>query len=60
LCTYLYETATAFSGFFEHCPILRSDVPEDVRDSRLALAKLTSDALTLGMSLLGIEAPQQL
>ncbi|MCU1681193.1 MAG: arginyl-tRNA synthetase [Amycolatopsis sp.] len=60
MCTYLYETATAFSGFFEHCPILRSEVPEDVRASRLALASLTSDALTLGMSLLGIEAPQQL
>lgn len=60
MCTYLYETATAFSGFFEHCPILRSEVTEDVRASRLALASLTSDALTLGMSLLGIEAPQQL
>jgi arginyl-tRNA synthetase len=60
LCTYLYETATAFSAFFEQCPILKPETPADVRDSRLALAKLTSDALTLGMSLLGIEAPQQI
>lgn len=57
LCTFLYETATAFSRFYEQCPILKDDVPADVRASRLALARLTSNTLTLGLSLLGIEAP---
>nr|BFE50711.1 hypothetical protein GCM10017745_41380 [Saccharothrix mutabilis subsp. capreolus] len=27
LCTYLYETAVAFSAFYEHCPILKA--PDD-------------------------------
>jgi arginyl-tRNA synthetase len=58
LCTYLYETATAFSGFYETCPILTAE--DDVRRSRLALAQLTSRVLTLGLGLLGIEAPQRL
>ncbi len=59
LCTYLYELATAFSGFYENCPILAaSSAP--LRQSRLALALLTSKVLVLGLSLLGIEAPAQL
>jgi arginyl-tRNA synthetase len=57
LCTFLYETAAAFSRFYEQCPILKADVPDDVRRSRLVLARLTSNTLTLGLSLLGIEAP---
>jgi arginyl-tRNA synthetase len=57
LCTFLYETATAFSRFYEQCPILKDDVPAEVRGSRLALARLTSNTLTLGLSLLGIDAP---
>jgi arginyl-tRNA synthetase len=59
LCTYLYETATAFSGFYENCPILAAETPQS-RQSRLALARLTSNVLVLGLSLLGIEAPAQL
>ncbi|WP_020668676.1 arginine--tRNA ligase [Amycolatopsis nigrescens] len=60
LCTYLYETATAFSAFYENCPILAERTPADIRASRLVLAKLTSNVLTLGLSLLGIEAPSRL
>jgi arginyl-tRNA synthetase len=59
LCTFLYETAAAFSGFYENCPILTADTAEQ-RRSRLALARLTSNVLVLGLSLLGIEAPAQL
>jgi arginyl-tRNA synthetase len=59
LCTYLYETATAFSGFYENCPILAAPSGE-VRRSRLALAQLTSGVLVLGLSLLGIQAPERL
>ncbi|MGH3624493.1 MAG: arginine--tRNA ligase, partial [Sciscionella sp.] len=60
LCNYLYETATAFSGFYENCPILASSTPAELRRSRLALAELTSRVLILGLSMLGIEAPQRL
>ncbi|WP_199433664.1 arginine--tRNA ligase [Qaidamihabitans albus] len=60
LCTYLYETATAFTAFYERCPILADTTPEDLRRSRLVLAQLTSKVLTLGLSLLGIGTPQRL
>lgn len=58
LCTYLYELASAFSVFYEHCPILSSDEP--VRSSRLALADLTARVLERTLGLLGIDAPEQM
>ncbi|GAA4410524.1 arginine--tRNA ligase [Actinokineospora soli] len=60
LCQYLFETATAFTGFYETCPVLAESTPEDVRRSRLALSALTSAVLTKGLELLGIEAPTQM
>jgi arginyl-tRNA synthetase len=59
LCTYLYETAVAFSTFYEKCPILAADSGE-LRSSRLALCELTSKIVVLGLDLLGIEAPERL
>ncbi|MEC3981255.1 arginine--tRNA ligase [Amycolatopsis sp. H20-H5] len=59
LCTFLYETAVAFSRFFERCPVLSAEDAE-VRASRLVLVDLTSKTLTLGLSLLGISAPDRL
>ena len=54
LCNYLYDLASAFHKFFEHCPVLRSDVAAEVRDSRLALCKLVASVLEQGLGLLGI------
>ncbi|WIV53099.1 arginine--tRNA ligase [Amycolatopsis nalaikhensis] len=59
LCTYLYETAVAFSQFYTECPVLKAPSPE-LRASRLRLTTLTSHTLALGLSLLGIEAPERL
>ncbi|MFM8649338.1 MAG: arginine--tRNA ligase, partial [Actinomycetota bacterium] len=58
LCTYLYELATAFTGFYEHCPVLKADGA--VRESRLALCDLTARVLECGLDLLGIGAPEQM
>lgn len=60
ICGHLYEIATAFSSFWERCPILAPGTPDEVRQSRLALAAATSQVLTLGLSLLGIAAPERL
>jgi len=54
LCNYLFELASHFSTFYEHCPVLGSE--PDVASSRLAIAKLTHDILVDGLTLLGIEA----
>jgi arginyl-tRNA synthetase len=60
LSSYLYETASTFTTFYDSCPILAATTTPEARESRLVLAQLTSKVLTLGLSLLGIEAPERL
>ena len=59
LCTYLYETAVAFSTFYERCSVLGAE-SEELRASRLVLCELTSRTMVLGLDLLGVEAPDRL
>src|SRR4051794_36652165 len=59
LCTYLFETAQAFTTFYEQCPVLRADTAEQ-RANRLALCDLTANVLRLGLNLLGIESPDRM
>ncbi len=56
LCTYLFDLAQDFMGFYEHCPVMKADEP--VRSSRLALSDLTARTLEHGLGLLGITAPE--
>jgi arginyl-tRNA synthetase len=58
LCLFLFETASAFSTFYEHCPVLKSEGA--TRASRLALCSVTARVLAQGLALLGIGAPKQL
>ena len=58
LCGYLYDLARDFSGFYENCPILKSE--GETRESRLALADLTGRTLALGLDLLGIAHPDRM
>lgn len=56
VCTYLYETAQAFNRFYE-----ANRVIGDERESeRIALVRIYADMLKMGLSLLGIEAPERL
>lgn len=55
LCTYLYDLASAFMSFYEHCPILKDHIDAPTRDSRLAMCKVTARTLSQGLDLLGIE-----
>ena len=59
LAGYLYDLATAFTSFFETCPVLKA--PDDAtRASRLALCDLTARVLARGLGLLGIAAPDRM
>jgi arginyl-tRNA synthetase len=58
LTGYLYAVASAFSAFYEKCPVLTAE-PE-VRASRLALCDLTARTLRLGLGLLGIATPDRM
>jgi arginyl-tRNA synthetase len=58
LTGYLYGLATAFTAFYEQCPVLKADEP--ARTSRLVLCDLTARTLTRGLDLLGIAAPPRM
>ncbi len=53
MCSYLYELATRYHRFFEHCPVLRAE-DDATRQTRLALCMLVSRVLERGLGLLGI------
>ena len=59
LCTYLFDLATTFTGFYENCPVLKAPTDE-LRHSRLGLSDLTARVLAQGLGLLGITAPDQM
>ncbi len=59
LCGYLFEVASAFSAFYEACPVLKAET-DDVKASRMALSALTLRVLVEGLSLLGVESPVQM
>ncbi len=54
LCSHLYSLATAFSGFFQTCPVLQAP-DETTRHSRLRLSALTGRAMESGLVTLGIQ-----
>ncbi|MCX5659568.1 MAG: arginine--tRNA ligase [Planctomycetota bacterium] len=59
MTTYLYEVASRFHDFFEHCPVLQApDAP--TRAARLALCDLVARVLKQGLELLGIEVVEQM
>jgi arginyl-tRNA synthetase len=59
LCAYLYDVATAFSTFYERCPVLQA--PDSARRaSRLWLCELTARTLACGLGLLGIEVLERM
>src|SRR5512140_3507136 len=43
LCNYLYDLAGRFTGFYENCPVLKSEAEQ--RASRLVLCDLTARVL---------------
>ncbi len=59
MCSYLYDLAGLFSGFYEHCPILTAE-SDETRLSRLKLAQLTAKTLKTGLDTLGIETVERM
>ena len=59
ICTYLFELASAFTTFYEACPVLKAGSDEQMA-SRLTLCTLTGRTLATGLALLGIRAPERM
>jgi arginyl-tRNA synthetase len=59
LAGFLFDVASAFTTFYEQCPVLQAPEPP-VRDSRLALSALALRVLVTGLGLLGIPVPERM
>ncbi|MGH3278046.1 MAG: arginine--tRNA ligase [Trebonia sp.] len=59
LCGYVFEVASLFTTFYEHCPVLKAD-DEETRQSRLALCAAVLRLLTTGLTLLGVPLPDRM
>jgi arginyl-tRNA synthetase len=59
LAGFLFDAASAFTAFYEACPVLKADDPQ-VRSSRLALCALALRVLLCGLGLLGVPVPERM
>ncbi|MFD9001782.1 arginine--tRNA ligase [Streptomyces sp. NPDC059582] len=59
LASYLYQLASLLTTFYDQCPVLKAETPEQV-ENRLLLVDLTASTLHKGMALLGIRTPERL
>jgi arginyl-tRNA synthetase len=55
ITSYLYDVVTQFMKFYELNPILKGGIEEEVKMSRLQLAKLTASVIKKGLDILGIK-----
>lgn len=60
LASYLYALASAFTTFYDQCPVVKPEPAPDVKENRLFLCDLTARTLRQGMALLGIRTPERL
>lgn len=60
LCNYLYEIASAYMAFYEQCPVLKANIKQEIKESRLALSLIVADTLAKGLELLGIEIMEKM
>ena len=58
LCSYLFELSQVFNRFYDQVPVLKAEEP--ARSSRLALCRLTTGTLKLGLGLLGIPTVERM
>ena len=58
LAGFLFEVASAFTTFYEQCPVLAAE--SETRQSRLALSALSLRVLVTGLGLLGIPVPDRM
>jgi arginyl-tRNA synthetase len=58
LCVYLFDLAQRLTAFYDACPVLASEGA--LREQRLALCDLAARTLSIGLSVLGIDAPEKM
>lgn len=59
ICNYAFDLATAFSAFYQECPVIKAGTGNQ-RQFRLALVAATKQVLANALGLIGIEALEKM
>lgn len=57
LANYTYDLAQDINTFYHHCPILRDDVPDTVKQGRLHIVNMARQTLLNAIDLMGLRVP---
>ncbi len=60
LTRYAQDLARDFHVFYDRCPVLKEDTPNDIRDARLVLISAAQIVLKNVLTLLGVSAPERM
>ena len=60
LANYAYDLAQDINTFYHHCPILRDDVPANVKQGRLHIANVARETLLRAIDLMGLRVPESM
>jgi arginyl-tRNA synthetase len=60
IANYVYELAKTYNKFYQEKPILKDEVPADVKLFRLTLSAVTAKVISKSMRLLGIDVPERM
>jgi arginyl-tRNA synthetase len=60
IANYVYELAKTYNKFYQEKPILKDEVPEDVKQFRLTLSATSAKVISKSMKLLGIDVPERM
>jgi arginyl-tRNA synthetase len=58
--TWIREMADRFHGFYHDCPVLHTDIPDELTQARLWLVEAARIGLRVGLGLLGVAAPEKM
>jgi arginyl-tRNA synthetase len=60
VANYTYELAKTYNKFYQENPILKDEVPADIRQFRLTLSAASAKIIKRSMGLLGIDVPERM
>lgn len=60
LANYAYDLCKLINTFYHTCPIMRDDIPEDIKAQRLAIVKQSLKVLSKSIELMGLKIPEEM
>lgn len=60
IANYAYNLCQLINAFYHSCPILRDDIDDDTKQSRLYITKIARDTLVTATDLMGLKIPDKM